>query len=232
MSMSVKRRIASDPKLVPVSVGDRVRAVFGHYFNPEERESTGLVLKVQRRYGHHGNFERTAPLLYVKIDGKKEPLYFDQSFVVEVLEHYHGPQRPAENVFRDTTRSRVGYWHPLRRGIWQGNLIGLVCHVLGNHHAMITHPLDDDKLEKLFAKDRPGYISHDFGTIVVKAEPFKRWVKRNYSKFLSTTAELDASQTEQNEDDAAWMDDDLDALEASEDREPQEGSCYDGLYDY
>ncbi|MBX4205298.1 MAG: hypothetical protein KW788_03915 [Candidatus Doudnabacteria bacterium] len=229
--MSAKRQITSDPSLIPVSVGDRIRADFKYTFGAGEREKTGLVLKIQRRYGHHGNFVRTAPLLYVKIDGKEKPQYFDQGFVVEVLEHYHGPQRPPENIFREATRGRIGYWHPVRRGLWQGNLIGLVCHVLGNHHAMITHQLDEDKLEMMFRRTRPGYVGNDFSTVVVKAEPFKRWVKKNYSKFLATTAELDSSQTESNEDISSIMDADLDALEASEEGETQEGSCFDSYYD-
>lgn len=205
------KKLMSSPKLINVSVGDRVRAHFGFPFDRDNREVIGLVMSVQRRYGHYGNFVRTSPLLKVMTDGKGESKYFDQSYVVEVLDRYNGPKRPAENLFRQSPPP--WFMRPLKRGVWQGTLTGVTCHVLARLDVHITHSLDVDKLKKLFLKDRPGLITNDFGLVVVKAERFKRWVKKNYSKFLSTTAELDVEYTKQNEAEAIEMEADMDLFD-------------------
>ncbi len=219
-------RITNKKNLVPVSVGNLVRAVFYHYTNPEERERIGVVTKIKRRYGHHGSFTRTSPLLYVQVEGSEELEIFDQSFVVEVMKRGQKNFRSyPENVFRTDGMGDLGYWRPLKRGVWMGTLLGLTCRVLAGLPFQITHPLDEDKLNSLFTKSGLSYVG-EHRLFKIKSEPFKRWVKQNYSKFLCTTAELDAVETKVNRELSHELDVDFDLLGESEGRE-SEGSCYD-----
>jgi hypothetical protein len=212
MSGRTNKRLSNDKSLLPISVGDRVRVEF-FFGNPGDDVLTGKVLNIERRYGHghSGNFKRVNPLITLVVDGNNEIQHMDQQFVKQVLEPYRGPRRPNQNIFRGAPEKFSATWEPLKRGLWRGDLPTMVRRVLAAHHAMITQPLDERKLIALFRKDAAGLVDVRFlcpTILTVKADPFKRWVKQNYSKFLATTAELDAISSARSRE-FAWNKDEV-----------------------
>lgn len=170
------------------------------------------VVRVKRRYGRHNHGQtKTNPLVAVVTDEGEEK-HFDLSLVTQILNRPRVfPGRP-ENVFAEATRERsfdymlVGH----KKGTWCGPLKHMVEHVLAQLHQHFPTPVDYNKLEQLFEKQKPGLlvpVMH--GMVQVRRKPFEAWVRRNARRLCKTIAQVDDEQTDQNVEWEADMEADL-----------------------
>ncbi len=193
--------------LISVGEDDVVEAYFPHVFSsPGTR--TIRVTEVRARYGFHGGY-RQAPLVIGINVATGEQDMFDQSFVTRIVERCPTfPRRAPRNIFRRASKSPV-YG---RNGYMQGELTMMVSAVLSHLAIEISRPIDDDLLDKLFEKSRPGVIEGRHGFYLVHSKPFKRWVRQNVHRFLSTIKQLNAKGTARIREQNSWIEADLDAM--------------------
>lgn len=132
---------------------------------------------------------------HMKIDKDK---MFNCCFITEVLESDGRIDRKPTLYKPDEYPKEI---LTTKRNHYCGTLSRMTAHVLGGIHVQADRPIDFEKLQNLFYKQKPGLIGTvGFGNIVryplVRKGPFKKWVSKNYNKFLSTKKEFNASVRE------------------------------------
>ncbi|HVQ37145.1 MAG TPA: hypothetical protein VMS31_06415 [Pyrinomonadaceae bacterium] len=147
----------------------------------------GAVVKRQGRYGRRGGGSPTLKCM----DLRGNEFFAAQCWAVEILVRSPDYGRRTVNIFAQD-RSRDGL-RPVRRGIMEGSLGGLVKYYLGGLHRELTRPLDSGRMRRLFNKQKPGLVRRcPRGRLQVRIKTFRAWVRRNAERLLVPAARLEA----------------------------------------
>jgi len=179
---------------IPAYPGDTVVVHFDHRTEgPREAE----ILETRRRYGCVNNgHTKQKPLLKGRFLDTGEEQYFDNGYVQAVVKR-SGKPRPRINIYQNDPD--VQFCVSVHRSFWRGTLMHLAKLAMSKLPFDIERPIDFDRLNELYDRDRAGLISesrmHGLRIYKVKHDLFQRWVRKNYTQICLTVKELDVRET-------------------------------------
>jgi len=195
-------------KHLAVGVGDVVIANFDSICGGPERKVK--VTGVEKRYGRTngtGNYMRPLVNGHNTETGKLE--HFDVSFVKKIIERAPAPVPELKNIYRDCRRAIKNSGPDnidVRRSTCRGGLCAIAVYFLAKLPFLIDRPIHEERLRYLWQKQSPGLVSEEFFIITVRKKAFGRWIRQNWTRILTTSAELHAAGTEHNLQAAQMMD--------------------------
>jgi len=179
-------------------VGDIIKIIFFHYHESEKREVIGRVLEIKTRLGKQNRGrDYIAPLIKYKNLNTGEEKSCDMGWVVEILKSSKEIPR-KENIFKNP---QLRWIKKSKKGVWESFLPDLIALSLKDiNNTILTH-INVYMANLLYIKDRkPGCVRDgEFSLIYrVNKKPFKKWVSKNYEKFMVSKKEQSRHITEIN----------------------------------
>jgi len=184
-------------RYLPVFAGDTVKLRIEHI--GESKEFKAKVIEVTPRYGRI-NRGRTAknPLLKVLRCGTNEEMHIDNGYVTNIVERYNGPARPPLNIFNEDRWVDLARVRTRKKGVIAGFLVDLASVALRNANFFLPHPVDPERVERLYSRSRIGLVKQERGIYWVNRKPFVRWARQNASRICKTTAQRIKEKTAVN----------------------------------